>query len=154
MVDRQGTRKIAVVTGGMGGIGCGTTVAMTKRGLHVVVCDRIIDATAAEQLKAQLAPDAEVAFAAGDLADLDDHPRFIDEIFNGFGRVDCLINNAGVSVKSRGDLLDVSIESYDLNFDVNTRGTFSLTQAICKSRRRYRKRANRSRSPRLNQTHA
>jgi NAD(P)-dependent dehydrogenase (short-subunit alcohol dehydrogenase family) len=40
--------------------------------------------------------------------------------------------NAGISAKSRGDLLDVSAESYDLNFTVNTRGAFFLTQAVCK----------------------
>lgn len=38
--------------------------------------------------------------------------------------------NAGVSVKSRGDLLDVSVESYDLNFAANTRGAFFLTRAV------------------------
>ncbi len=42
------------------------------------------------------------------------------------------VNNVGLSAKSRGDLFDVSAESYDLNFAVNTRGAFFLTQAVCK----------------------
>ena len=48
-------------------------------------------------------------------------------------RVDCLVNNAGVSVMHRGDLLDVAVDSYDRCFDVNTRGTFFWTQAIAKT---------------------
>jgi NAD(P)-dependent dehydrogenase (short-subunit alcohol dehydrogenase family) len=116
----------------MGGIGGGIVVALTRRGFDVVVCDRTIDPAIAENLAAQAAPGARLAFASGDLADLGDHPRFVDAIFGAFGRIDCLVNNAGVSVKSRGDLLDISIESYDLNFAVNTRGTFFLTQAVCR----------------------
>ncbi|MBE0628597.1 MAG: 3-ketoacyl-ACP reductase, partial [Burkholderia vietnamiensis] len=41
-----------------------------------------------------------------------------------------LVNNAGMSAMSRGDLLDVSVASYDLNFSINTRATFFLTQAV------------------------
>jgi NAD(P)-dependent dehydrogenase (short-subunit alcohol dehydrogenase family) len=122
---------VAAVTGGMGGIGGGIVVALARRGFDVVVCDRSIDPAIAETLKAQAAP-AALAFVAGDLADLADHPRLVDAMFAAFGRVDCLVNNAGVSVKSRGDLLDVSVESYDLNFAVNTRAGFFLTQSVCR----------------------
>jgi 3-oxoacyl-[acyl-carrier protein] reductase len=123
-------RRVAAVTGGMGGIGGGIVVALTRRGFDVVVCDLTIDEVIAENLKVRAAPGAQLSFANGDLADLNDHPRFVDAIFSAFGHIDCLVNNAGVSVKSRGDLFDISIESYDLNFAVNTRGAFFLTQAV------------------------
>jgi 3-oxoacyl-[acyl-carrier protein] reductase len=132
MVDPGFKRRVAAVTGGLGGIGAGIVVALTRRGFDVVVCDRSIDPGAAETLTNEAAPDATLAFVAGDLADLDDHPRFLDAIFGAFERIDCLVNNAGVSVTSRGDLLDVSVESYDRNFAVNTRGAFFLTQAVCR----------------------
>jgi NAD(P)-dependent dehydrogenase (short-subunit alcohol dehydrogenase family) len=74
----------------------------------------------------------QLAFVKGDLAELADHPRFVDEAFAAFGRIDSLVNNAGVSAKSRGDLLDVSADSYDLNFAVNTRGAFFLTQEVAR----------------------
>jgi 3-oxoacyl-[acyl-carrier protein] reductase len=131
-MDPRLGRRVAAVTGGMGGIGGGIVVALTKREFDVVVCDRTTDQGIVENLVTRAAPGAQLAFASGDLADLGDHPRFVDAIFSAFGRVDCLVNNAGVSVKSRGDLLDVSIESYDLNFAVNTRGAFFLTQAVCR----------------------
>lgn len=132
MADVREAGKVAVVTGGLGGIGGGIVVSLTQRGFDVVVCDRAEDRGVAENLAARAASGARLAFVTGDIADLDDHPRFVASIFDAFGRVDCLVNNAGVSVKSRGDLLDISVESFDLNFDVNTRGTFFLTQAVCR----------------------
>ncbi|TDN63352.1 3-ketoacyl-ACP reductase [Paraburkholderia sp. BL10I2N1] len=126
------TSRVALVTGGMGGIGRGTALALAARGFDVVVADRQIDAARADELRAQIPAPARVAFVEGDLARLDDHPRFVADAFEAFGRVDVLVNNAGVSVLSRGDLLDVSPESYDLNFSVNTRGAFFLTQAVCR----------------------
>ncbi len=131
-MQQPATRRVAAVTGGLGGIGAGIAVALTQREFDVVVCDRAIDPQAAADLAARAAPGARVAFVAGDISALDDHPRFVDAVFAAFGRLDCLVNNAGVSVKSRGDLLDVSVESYDLNFAVNTRGAFFLTQAVCR----------------------
>jgi 3-oxoacyl-[acyl-carrier protein] reductase len=125
-------RRIAAVTGGFGGIGGGIVQALTKVGFDVVVCGRAFHPERFNALKSSAAADATLAFATGDLADLADHPRLVSEIFDAFGRLDCLVNNAGVSVKVRGDMLEVSPESFDLNFAVNTRGTFFITQAICK----------------------
>lgn len=122
--------RVALVTGGMGGIGKGIALALAARGFDVVVADRRIDPARADELQTAFPASARVAFVEGDLADLDDHPRFVNAAFDAFGRLDVLVNNAGVSVLSRGDLLDVSPESYDLNFSVNTRGTFFLTQAV------------------------
>lgn len=126
------TARVALVTGAMGGIGSGIALALTQRGFDVVLADRQIDADRAATLREEARDGARLAFIAGDLADLADHPRFVDAAFDAFGRIDVLVNNAGVSVLSRGDLLDVSPESYDLNFGVNTRGAFFLTQAVCR----------------------
>jgi 3-oxoacyl-[acyl-carrier protein] reductase len=131
MTSRATTpRRVALVTGGTGGIGGGVVTALTQRGFDVVVSDRAMDP--ADALKARAAADARLAFVTGDVADLTDHPRFVDAAFAAFGRVDSLVNNAGVSVTSRGDRLDVSVDSYDLNFAVNTRGAFFLTQTVCR----------------------
>jgi len=54
------------------------------------------------------------------------------EVCEQFGTIECLVNNAGVSVMKRGDLLEVGAESYDRCFDINTRGTFFLTQAVAR----------------------
>ncbi|MFC0385799.1 3-ketoacyl-ACP reductase [Muricoccus vinaceus] len=125
-------RRVALVTGGAGGIGGGIVVALTRRGFDVAVGDRSFSAEREADLRERADPSARIAFVAGDIADLEDHPRFVDEVYAAFGRLDCLVNNAGVSVASRGDLLDVSVASYDTNFAVNTRAAFFLTQAVCR----------------------
>ena len=56
----------------------------------------------------------------------------LEKMFAAFSRVDTLVNNAGVQVKVRGDLLDVTPESYDRVMGINLRGTFFLTQAVAK----------------------
>jgi NAD(P)-dependent dehydrogenase (short-subunit alcohol dehydrogenase family) len=56
----------------------------------------------------------------------------IEKIVARFGRIDCLVNNAGVSVQSRGDLLDVTPASFDEQIAVNTKGSFFLSQCVAK----------------------
>ena len=73
------SRRAALVTGGTGGIGSGVAMALTQHGFDVVVGDRAIEPAAADDLRARA---ADVAFAA-------------------FGRLDCLVNNAGVSTWRR-----------------------------------------------------
>jgi 3-oxoacyl-[acyl-carrier protein] reductase len=124
-------RRVALVTGGAGGIGGGIAVALAHRGFDIVLADRRIDASRADVLRADAGGNTRIALVEGDISDIADHPRFVAKAFDAFGRVDVLVNNAGVSVLSRGDLLDVSPQSYDLNFSVNTRGAFFLTQAVC-----------------------
>src|SRR5271166_4739059 len=124
MADSPSSHRVALVTGGTGGIGIGVVLALTQRGFDVVVSDRAIDPAAADDPRTRAAANTQLAFVKGDLADISDHPRFLDEVFVAFGRLDSLVNNAGVSAKVRGDLLDVKPDSYDLNFAVNTRGAF------------------------------
>jgi NAD(P)-dependent dehydrogenase (short-subunit alcohol dehydrogenase family) len=67
-----------------------------------------------------------------DIADLESHSAFLQEAQKAIGELTCLVNNAGVSVLSRGDLLSVSPESFDRCLGINTRGTFFLTQAFAR----------------------
>ena len=72
------------------------------------------------------------SFLKGDIAALDGHAALVDAAFDAFGRLDCLLNNAGVSVLSRGDLLDLEVESWDRCLATNLRGTFFLTQTVAR----------------------
>jgi NAD(P)-dependent dehydrogenase (short-subunit alcohol dehydrogenase family) len=118
MPDPPSTPEVA---GGMGGIGPGIVIALTQRDFDVVVCDRTIDPAIAERMTTNAALGTCLSFIRNDLADPADLPRFVDAIFAAFGRIECLVNNAGESAKSRGDLLDVSAEGHDLNFAVMTK---------------------------------
>lgn len=132
MSDPTSTHKVAAVTGGMGGIGQGIVIALPQRDFYVVVCNRTINPAIAERMTTNVAPGAHLSFVKNELVDPTDLPRFVYAIFAAFGHIECLVNNAGVSAKSRGDLLEVSAESHDLNFAVNTRGAFFLIRAVCK----------------------
>ncbi len=127
-----GIAPAALVTGGRRGIGRGCAVALAEAGFDVVVMDLERTADADETLAAIAAQGRRGTFVAADLADLDQHPRLVEETVATFGRLDCLVNNAGVSVMSRGDLLDMSVESFDRCMDINLRGTFFLTQRVAR----------------------
>ena len=67
-----------------------------------------------------------------DIGAIEAHGKMLDEAEAALGPLTTLVNNAGVSVLSRGDLLDVTPESYDRCLAINTRGTFFLTQAFAR----------------------
>ena len=124
---------VALVTGARRGIGRGIALALAERGFDVVVNDIADDAATRETLAGVAAHGRRAAFVAHDVADVDGHAAFADAAFAAFGTIDCLVNNAGISVKVRGDLLDVTPESFDRVLGVNLRGTFFLTQAVART---------------------
>jgi NAD(P)-dependent dehydrogenase (short-subunit alcohol dehydrogenase family) len=69
----------------------------------------------------------------GDVGELGIHAAMLEAAVTRWGRIDCLVNNAGVSAHRRGDLLDVEPESFDGCFRVNTRAVFFLSQAVART---------------------
>lgn len=124
--------RVALVTGASRGIGRAIALALAEEGFDVVAAG-LPDSDAIASLRAAVeAQDRAFASHDLDLSDLSAHGPVLDRVWAEVGQVDCLVNNAGVSVRHRGDLLDVSVESYDRCFDVNTRGTFFWTQAVAR----------------------
>jgi NAD(P)-dependent dehydrogenase (short-subunit alcohol dehydrogenase family) len=130
-MSQSSPRPVALVTGAAGGIGRACCSALAERGFDVLAQD-LAATDLATTVEAVAGAGGQVAPLTGDIADLDQHRRLLDEGEARFGRLDCLVNNAGVSVLNRGDLLDVSIESYDRCQAVNTRGAFFLTRAFAR----------------------
>ena len=75
----------------------------------------------------------QLAAITGDIADLAAHQPLIDAALRKFGRIDCLVNNAGVGAVVRGDLLDLKPENFDRVLSINLRGTVFLSQAVAKA---------------------
>jgi NAD(P)-dependent dehydrogenase (short-subunit alcohol dehydrogenase family) len=126
------TRPVALITGGRRGIGQGIAFALAAAGFDLVINDLERDADAEATLAGIAERSASASFIAADVADLAAHPGLVDGAFAAFGRLDCLVNNAGVSVLGRGDLLDVAPESYDRCLSTNLRGPFFLTQCVAR----------------------
>jgi NAD(P)-dependent dehydrogenase (short-subunit alcohol dehydrogenase family) len=125
-------RPAALVTGGRRGIGRGSACALAEAGFDVVIVDLERDRDAEQTLAGIAERGGHGAFLEGDIAALGGHAALVDAAFDAFGRIDCLVNNAGVGVLSRGDLLDVTVESWDRCLATNLRGTFFLTQAVAR----------------------
>jgi len=125
-------RGIALITGGRRGIGRGIALALAGSGFDIVINDLVEDEAAAEAVAAVEALGRRAAVVVGDIADIAGLDAVVGAAWQRFGAIDCLVNNAGVSVLSRGDLLDVSLESYDRCLDINLRGPFFLTQKIAR----------------------
>lgn len=129
MAHSQG---VALVTGARRGIGRGIAYALADAGFDLVLNDIDHDQAMADTMQGVQSRGRTARTAIGDIAALDNLPALCKTAWDAFGRIDHLVNNAGVSVASRGDLLDVSVESYDRNLDTNLRGPFFLTQHIAR----------------------
>ena len=106
----KSTRPVAVITGAARGIGKGCALELARGGFNLLINDRP-DADSVEKLHITqqecLAEGVEVICFPADVGDLSLHEEMLDAAQNQWGRLDCLLNNAGISVKKRGDLLDL-----------------------------------------------
>jgi 3-oxoacyl-[acyl-carrier protein] reductase len=123
-------RPVAMVTGARRGIGRAIAEALALSGFNLAITD--VADEAGEALAAIAANGAEAAFFRSDLADLAAHAATLAQVLDRFGRLDCLVNNAGMGAVARGDLLDLAPENFDRVMSVNLRGTIFLTQAVAR----------------------
>lgn len=126
------SKGVVLITGGRRGIGRGIAYAMADAGFDLVINDLHHDEAMHETLDGVAARGRTAKPLIGDISDLSGLPAMVDQAWATFGRIHHLVNNAGVSVEVRGDLLDVGIDSYDRNLDINLRGPFFLTQHVAK----------------------
>lgn len=126
-----GGKPVALVTGAAGGLGSAIAEALATSGFDLVLADR--ESGPLASLQEKLAALGSATSAMGyDLTDDGGRKIFVEGAYAAFGGLDCLVNNAGVSVMSRGDILDVTPESFDRCVAVNLRAQFFLTQAVAR----------------------
>ncbi len=118
--------KVAVVTGGGGGIGSAICHRLAAEGAAVVVVDR--DEAAAMEVKTRIeAAGGQAVVMATDIAEEAGCHRLIDNVMERFGRLDLLVNNAGIN--RRGDITEISTVDWHMSFDVNIHSMFYLCRA-------------------------
>jgi len=131
-VDKNQRKQVAMVTGGRQGIGRASALALAREGFEIVVVDLYDDEKTRETLSEIGALGANASFIRADIGNLSCHADLVRDAWSLHGHVDCLVDNAGVAARPIKDVLDVTPEDFDSNFNVNIRGTFFLTQAIAR----------------------
>lgn len=121
-------KKLAVVTGARRGIGLGIAVALAKAGYDLLMCAASAEAGEALAEVRAAAPDCTAEYMACDISDPDQR-RALFARADALGRLDVLVNDAGVAPKVRLDILETTVESYERLMRVNTEGTFFMCQA-------------------------
>ncbi|MBN1811669.1 MAG: beta-ketoacyl-ACP reductase [Anaerolineae bacterium] len=125
--------SICLITGGAAGIGKATAQRFIEEGAAVVICD--VNEEAGQRALAELGPQA--AFYQVDVTNRRDVQNWIDEVVARYGRIDVLVNNAGVlrdnmlvRVKDGELVKQMPEQDFDLVIAVNLKGVFNCTQAV------------------------
>lgn len=115
-------KKIALVTGVAGGIGFATAKKLLDEGMAVVGMDVL------PEMPREI--NGEFTYFQGNLADSASRASYVKLAIEKYGRIDVLVNVAGVAPKIRADILEMTEESYDFVMNINTKGTLFLTQLV------------------------
>jgi len=122
--------KVAIVTGGNTGIGKAIVLALAKQGANIVI-DYIADPEATDELEQQCAKLGDQASGCeADVSKIADLQRLIDAAVKAFGRLDVMINNAGI--ETRTSVLDTTEDQYEKVLEVNLKSAFFGTQLAAK----------------------
>ena len=119
-------KKVAIITGAVGGIGYATVEKFNKEGYAIVAMDIVNEEIGNEKLSSM----NDFIYVSGNLASANDRQALVDAALTKYGRIDVLVNVAGVAPKVRNDILEMTEESYDFVMGINTKGTLFLTQAV------------------------
>lgn len=122
--------KVALVTGGARGIGLGVALKLAEAGFALVVSGRRTNEETQPALEEIKKHSPTSIYIHADVANGADRSRLLQQIEEAFGRLDVLVNNAGVAPRMRADILDAGEESFDELIATNLKGPYFLTQAV------------------------
>ncbi|WP_460945418.1 3-ketoacyl-ACP reductase [Spirosoma daeguense] len=122
-------RPVAFITGGSRGIGYGIAEHLAKAGFDLAINGVRPESAVTEALDGLRSLGAEVIYCPGDIASKEDRTSMLDKIKAHFGRLNVLVNNAGVAPKERRDILEATEESFHYVVSTNLQGAYFLTQA-------------------------
>lgn len=123
-------KQVALITGGSRGIGFGVAIVLARAGFDVVINGRREASDVRDAIEKLQSLGAKVLYVKADVADRNDHKNMLEAIRAEFGRLDVLVNNAGVAPDVRADILEAGEESFDRLIRINLRGPYFLTQSV------------------------
>jgi 3-oxoacyl-[acyl-carrier protein] reductase len=122
------TKRVALITGGTRGIGLGIARSLAQSGYGLMLCGRR-NREEIEGVLRELGTEGAMAhYVQADISRQPDRVKLIEEARNHFGRLDVLVNNAGIAPPERRDILEAQEESFEFVLRVNLQGPYFLTQ--------------------------
>jgi len=119
--------KCAIITGGTRGIGFAIANALATEGYNIVITGR---GETTDTLPKLLQHGGKVRYVQSDVSLQPDREKLLAQTLEHFGRVDVLVNNAGVAPRQRKDILEITEENFDYVMDINLKGAFFLSQMV------------------------
>lgn len=116
--------KVAIITGGAGGIGLAAVKRFLEEGAKVAIVD--YDKEQGEKIAADLG--GNVAFFAVDVSKLAEVQQMVEQVLNRFGKIDILVNNAGITRDAT--LVKMTEEDFEKVIQINLNGVYYCTQAV------------------------
>jgi Dehydrogenases with different specificities (related to short-chain alcohol dehydrogenases) len=127
------SKPVAVITGASRGIGRAITLSLASEGFDIVAIARSLDSEGMETLVQEVEKKNAAFFPIGlDISCTSCQTEVVSNILDRYGRIDFLVNNAGVAPLQRNDLLELTEESYDRVLNINLKGPVFFAQKIAK----------------------
>jgi NAD(P)-dependent dehydrogenase (short-subunit alcohol dehydrogenase family) len=124
--------RVALITGGTRGIGLASARALAAEGWDLALCG-VREQEAVRPTLEELAAGGTAAhYVRADVGEDDAAERLVAAVRERFGRLDLLVNNAGVAPRERKDILEATRESFDRLLRINLRGPYFLTQTAAR----------------------
>ncbi|WP_339757198.1 3-ketoacyl-ACP reductase [Algoriphagus aquimarinus] len=124
--------RVALITGGSRGIGLGIAKKLAEEGFNLAINGVREETSVREALEELRGFGVRVEYLQGNIASAEDREAIVSGMIAKFGKVDVLVNNAGVAPRTRSDIFDITEDDFDHLMNINQKGTFFLTQAISK----------------------
>lgn len=123
---------VAIITGGTRGIGLGIARALARDGWNLALTGLRSEEKVRGILDDLKTSGATILYSATDVSRTEEHPRFISAVCERLGRVNALVNNAGMAPRTRVDILEASEESFDEVLRTNLHGPYFFTQRVAR----------------------
>lgn len=130
MENGKREQKVALVTGGYRGIGLGIATVLAADGHNVVITGRGRRSVADAALEVLSRTGGAAEYVQADVSSSADRKRLVETIERQFGRLDVLVNNAGIAPRVRADILEAGEDSFDELMAINLKGPYFLTQMV------------------------
>jgi 3-oxoacyl-[acyl-carrier protein] reductase len=123
-------RPVALITGGTRGIGLGIALQLAKDGFDLILNGVRPESQVQDVLDDLKKNRVKIGYIQGDIGKGEDRKKILEHVKYQCGRLNILVNNAGVAPRVRADVLEVAEDDFDHLMDINLKGTFFLTRDL------------------------